>query len=552
MHWINRCILLIALAFLVLASLSCGLRYEKELENNDTPDTAMPLPVGKPARASIRDTGDIDFYRLVPEQRAIKGWTELLSEKGDVIIEIALVHSKDLDLLINVIRGNRTIKIIDDSSVYSGVPGKESAANIRFSAEDMDQGRALLSVERVSENGETFPGDEMGYTLSVTARPAEEGEEREPNDKPVQATPFDDTLLMSGFFDPASNALSVDDSGKEIDWFSFEISESKNRQIVHISISAVPNVDSRISLYDELGYLIRAANSNGIGEKEKLMSIGLLRGSYYVKVESDEPSQKNSKVGYLLRIDRSDEPNGEYEPNDRYIFANDVEFAQDIYGYFNPLGDIDWYRMSIYEPEPQVLSIKISPTEDIDPVIEFHASGEELIRRADDRGVDEGEIIKNVGAKEGIYYIKVYNRNARRDNPENRYTLLVEREEWQEDEEFEVNDYLTAANTVMVNGLKRGYISPKGDRDVYTFRVAPEALRTEQAEITLELSPCVLLDLAMNVYNEQGEILKEINNNPAEEGEKETLYLDEGVYFVEVISMNQFENSRDAYILRIY
>ena len=74
----------------------------------------------------------------------------------------------------------------------------------------------------------------------------------------------------------------------------------------------------------------------------------------------------------------------------------------------------------------------------------------------------------------------------------------------------------------------------------------------EPAAVTLELSPCVLLDLAMRVYNEQGVFLEEINNNPAEEGEKETLFLEEGTYFVEVISMNQRENARDAYILRIY
>ena len=208
--------------------------------------------------------------------------------------------------------------------------------------------------------------------------------------------------------------------------------------------------------------------------------------------------------------------------------------------------------MSLYEPEPQVLSIKISPTEDIDPVIELYGSGEELIRTANDRGVDEGEIIKNIGTEEGIYYIKVYNQNPERDNPERRYTLLVDREEWQEDEEFEVNDFLEEANGIIFNGLKRGYISPRGDRDVYTFNVAQGPAPLEPAAVTLELSPCVLLDLAMRVYNEQGVFLEEINNNPAEEGEKETLFLEEGTYFVEVISMNQRENARDAYILRIY
>ena len=258
------------------------------------------------------------------------------------------------------------------------------------------------------------------------------------------------------------------------------------------------------------------------------------------------------KVGYLLRVELSDGENSEYEPNDRYIFANDVEFSQDIYGYFNPVGDVDWFQMSVYEPHAQVLSIRISPTEDIDPVIGLYRSGEELIRTANDRGVDEGEIIKNIGVEEGIYYIKVYNQNTERDNPERQYTLIVDKEAWQEDEEFEVNDFLENANEIIFNGLKRGFITPLGDRDVFVFEVAQRATADELLPVTLELSPCVLLDIAMRVYDEDGVFVEEINNNPAEEGEKETLYLDQGRYFVEVMSMNQKENARDAYILRIY
>jgi hypothetical protein len=222
-------------------------------------------------------------------------------------------------------------------------------------------------------------------------------------------------------------------------------------------------------------------------------------------------------------------------------------------GYFNPLGDVDWFRMSIYDPEPQVMSIKISPTEDIDPVIEFHGPGERRIRVADDRGIDEGEIIKNIGANEGIYYVMVYNRNPDQDNPDSRYTLLVEKRPWQEDEEFEVNDTLDEANLVALNGLKRGYISPKNDRDFYEFRVARGAAGSgDPVAIHFEVSPCVLIDLAMNVYDQDGVLLEEINNNPAEEGEREVLYLNGGGYFVEVFSMNDFENARDAYTLRLY
>ena len=330
MYWKKKWIPVIFLSLLVLGLLSCGLRYEKELEDNGTIDTAMSLQSGRSVKAITADDSDIDFYRIVPGQRPIKGWDELLSEEGDVIVSIALSHSRDLDLMIRVMRGSRTIKVIDDSPNHSGIPGEEGIANLLFSAEDVKEGRAFLAVERVIDTSALSSVGDGGYTLSIILRPAEADEEREPNDKPVLATPFGDALLARGYFDPARNLLSAEDSENEVDWFSFEMPESRKRQIVHISLSAVPNVDSRLSLFDELGYLVRAANSNGIGEMERLMSVGLLPGSYFVKVESNTTPQKNAKVGYLLRVELSEEQNSEYEPNDRYIFANDVEFSRVI------------------------------------------------------------------------------------------------------------------------------------------------------------------------------------------------------------------------------
>jgi hypothetical protein len=536
----------------LLGLVSCGIRFEKEREDNGTKQTAMVLRSGRQVRATSGDESDIDMYRIMAGQRPFKEWQELIEQNGDAALSVSLLHDSDIDLMINVLRGNRVVKTIDDSPQFWPAPGEESVKNLHFPASDFEEGRIFVSIERANGSSELSPGGERQYTLRVDLSAAEADGEREPNDKPVQATAISVDKLARGYFDPVANPLVSPDTLYEVDWYSFDILNDKDRQIVHISLTAVPNVDSTLSLYDELGYLIRRANSSGIGEMERLMSVGLAPGSYFIKIGTNDMPQKNMKVGYLLRIELGEEQNSEYEPNDRYIFANDVEFSRDIYGYFNPLGDVDWFQMSVYEPQPQVLSIRISPTEYIDPVIELYGSSEDLIRTANDRGVDEGEIIKNIGVEEGIYYIKVYNQNPEQDNPERQYTLLVKKEQWQEDEEFEVNDFLENANSIIFNGLKRGYITPLGDRDVYRFDVIQREGSLESTAVTLELSPCVLIDIAMRVYDKDGVFIEEINNNPAEEGEKETLYLDSGSYFVEVMSMNQRENARDAYILRIY
>jgi hypothetical protein len=469
-------------------------------------------------------------------------------------VRIHVTGTSDLDLLIKIYRENRVVKVINDNGLMgNGNIYGEEFANAFFSIEDIREGRALFSVEKAPDSRPLNANSNDEYTLVVNLREMEDNEEREPNDKPVLATNFGQYSLISGFFDPARNMLAKDEEKTEVDWFSFSIPNTAQSEIIHLTISAVPDVDSTISLYDELGYLIRMANSNGTGEMERLMSVGLGKGNYYIKVKSSGLPQKNTKVGYILKKEKYSGASGEIEPNDRYTFANTVSFSKDINGFFNPAGDIDWFRMNIYEPEPQVVSIRISPTENIDPVLEFYTSREDLLLTVNDRGTDEGEILKNIGVSTGIYYIKIHNQETERFDQGTRYTLLVEKRNWEDDEEFEINDSLERANPLVMSGLIKGYITPKGDRDVFSFQVGQDTSTTDETiEVNFEITPCILLDIAMIVRDESGNIITIINDNPAEEGERGIMNLQRGNYFIEILSMIKNENSRDSYILRVY
>jgi hypothetical protein len=530
------------------------MRYEREIESNDDEHTAMKIQNSKPVKGTIDGEGDIDFYKLAEEQRTFKAWDDVSARDGNVAVRIHVTGTAEKNLLIKIYGENRVIKVIDDNDLMSnGNHYGEEIANVFFSTEDIREGKALFSVEKAPENRSSNGNSNNEYTLVVYLREMEDNEEREPNDKPVLATRFGQSSLIRGFFDPARNPLATDEEKKEVDWFSFTIPDTVSREIIHLTISAVPDVDSIISLYDELGYLIRMANSNGIGEMERLMSIGLGKGNYYIKVESSGFPQKNTKVGYLLKKEKYNGVRGEIEPNDRYTFANAISFSKDIHGYFNPAGDIDWYRMNIYEPEPQLVSIKISPTENIDPVIEFYTTREDLLLMVNDRGTDEGEILKNIGVSTGIFYIKIYDQETERYDQGTKYTLLVEKRKWEDDEEFEINDSLEGANPLVMSGLKRGNITPRGDRDLFSFQVGQDTSTTEETfAVSFEITPCILLDLAMIIRGESGNTIALINENPAEEGENGILNLQKGNYFIEIMSMNKNENSRDSYFLRVY
>jgi hypothetical protein len=505
---------------------SCFLVGEKEREPNDTALTAQSIGSGKTLKGAIQQTGDVDYYRI-PWKKG----------NGDMIASIDLREDGPFDLLIKIHEGGKVVKVVNDTRGMG-----ERIVNALFGSEGLADGTAVFSVEQVAAADVGGRGTPLQYELRVKAREREPNEEGEPNDKLVQASRVDPHRTVKGFFNPAYNPLN--DTGQEEDWYAFRIDEQDN-QIVNISHSAVPDVDSILSVYDGLGYLVREANSRGKGIPEKLTNILLNDGDYYIRIASAEPGQQNSEVGYLLRIEGAGSGPREAEPNDKYPFANPLSFSVEVEGNINPAGDEDWYRLDVYDPEPQVVTVRVSPTADLDPVIDFFDSSENLILHVDSRGRDEGEIMRNMGVKQGVYYVRVSDKDRTTDNPDNTYTIVAEKKTWTEEEEFEPNNSIASAQAFTLGKLKRGFMSPKGDLDFYTFQI------DKSARITVEVSPCALIDFAVNVYDQNGQLVQSINDNPVEEGERKTVALPAGTYYVEVLSVNESENSRDPYILKI-
>jgi hypothetical protein len=527
---VNR-ITIFFLSTLLLLFTSCGLRYEREQDENDSFFTSQPVSSGKPIRASIFPEGDVDFYKISPKQ----------SIQGDMIADISLEETETLDLVLKIYRGNKLVKTVNDSE---GVGRGERIVNVLFAYDEIMDGNAIFSVEETGAGKPEEPVAKKRYELSVQLRQKEETDEGEPNDRAVDAIDFGASGTIRGYFNP-----SVYRDGKgaqpEEDWFAFSISGTDER-IIHVGHTSVPDVDSTISIFDEFGYLIRKADSHGKGEPEKIKNVGLVAGRYFIQLRSSVPFQQNYRVSYLLKLEHEADEGRESESNDKYPYADLIKFSSDTRGCFNPRADIDWFRFIVYDPERQVVSVRVSPTADIDPVIELYSASMEQLLHVDDRGYDEGEIIKNMGVEEGVYYVKLFNKDEDVDNPDNEYTLFVEKNSWDDEQEFERNDDRMSANELKVNGLKKGYITPRGDRDFYLFRV------TDGSILRFEITPCVLLDLAIQIYDENGQLIQRIDENPAEEGERGSMFFNPGLYYGEILSNNIEENSRDTYFFRIY
>ena len=514
---------------------SCGLRYMEEKEINDSFQAANILYAGKTMKGSLSSNNDIDYFCLKlknPDKYGKK-----------VIADIEVKNAGKLEY---------NLRIFDKNSLLKQVIQKSNEivlVNMMFKLEDLRDGRIFLVLSSKNNKAENFPSS---YSLKVNIRNMEKYEEGEPDDEAVFALPIlkdNNENLIKGYFNPGSNPLNKD--GIEEDWYRYRVSyidtQSKDKSIkVNLDLTAVPNVDSEIAIFDDLGYLIRSGDSFGLGESERLLNILLKEGTYFIRIRSLKPGQENIHIPYLFKISRVKDEHSESEPNDNYPMANEINFSEEMKGYFNPVGDVDWYRCNVYDVNPQVLTIKAEPTAYVDYKISLYTASNNLIISVDDRGVNEGEIIKNIGVGPGVYYIKLEDKNQKKDIPQNEYSLTVYKNEWNSNEEFELNNDFNSANDFNLGTLKKGYITPIGDVDFYKIEL------NNQKTIRFEISPCVLLDLYIDVYDSEGNLIKKIDSNGEGKGEEGDVTLKKGIYFVKIGSNNKNENSRDFYILRIY
>ncbi len=509
----------IIISFLTIILISCGLKYSEEKEINDTKEMANILLPDKFLKAKISSEEDIDFYRV--------GLKKKISEKN-LSTKVLILKRDNFNIDIKIYLDDRVLKEIvsTEKEVY--------VTNIGIKQNDIINKNFYISVSgKLTDKEKNYP---LLYEIKIEIKKREKNQEVEPNDQPVFATDISDENPVKGYFDLNNNI--------DYDWYKFRVKGEGEK--INVVLSGVPDIDSEISIYDDLGYQIRKGDSFGVNESEILSNIYLIPGLYFVRVNPLHKEEGNPKIPYILKIEKELNEKLESEPNDVYPKSNKLEFSDIIKGVFNPVGDVDWFRFNIYDINYQIVTVKFEPTAYVDPIIELYNSSLKKIISVDDRGIDEGEIIKNIGVDAGVYYVKLIDKNQKKDLPQYTYTLNITKSNWKKDEELEINNSFDRANEFELGGFKKGYITPKGDVDFYSIYLS------NSEKIKLEISPCILIDLKVEVFNSERVLIKTFNSKGIEEGESGELYLENGLYFIKVSSVNNEENSRDNYILKIY
>ena len=256
----------------------------------------------------------------------------------------------------------------------------------------------------------------------------------------------------------------------------------------------------------------------------------------------------NPRVPYRLTAAVEAGPEDlEQEPNDEPARATDIASGGTRTGYLSPPGDVDWYR--IRAEQPMILHVEVSALERADLELSVLAAGAkpgdkpQLLARANEGGVREGEVLPNVRVPAGESFIKVeaaareldgkWVRDA--EDRDHSYRLSAQLLPDDGSTDREPNNDVQTAQEVVLPASIRGWIWPRRDVDMFRFHVAAGA-----APVTVRVSPVRGVDLQLRLLELRGSRADVIGTADAFRGEGEeqlvAVPLKEGDYLVEVSS----------------
>ncbi|MBU1075955.1 MAG: hypothetical protein KKH98_01595 [Spirochaetes bacterium] len=513
----RKCLLILLLFFLI----SCTINKKKEVEPNNTrwESQLIKLPISLTGKMDHRD---IDYYKFIITESVTNLMDIILSVKAENHLVLSLYHQNTLLKHTYPVRN----------------PLKEEQKKIVLKNIVIHPGVYYIKI-----SGMPSMSEETRYTLMIKEYTHDDTMEMEPNDKLVEANFINITNgYIKGYFNPAIN-LVIDGDDQEADWYKFSTTGKSN--VLSLEITSIPDIDPVIELYNNLGFMIKKADSMGLDEPEILKNFGLLNsGEYFIKVYNKNKNSQNERTPYQLYLGLKELiPQFEMEPNDSINKANFLKTR--IQGYINPLSDQDWYEFTVDE-EKAIYNISITPVNSIDMSINIYNSIGEKIYDLNAYSVNEAEIIPNLLLSHGQYFLSVSDSSNKNQNYLDHYTLILKKQPFDNNWEYEPNDLLKQAIETDINRSIHGYISSAQDSDTFKFSIS------SQTSIKIDITPVPHIDPVILILDQQKNIIKKINSNSSGEGETDTLQLSEGTYYVILSDADKKSNFYENYIFSIY
>lgn len=378
--------------------------------------------------------------------------------------------------------------------------------------------------------------------------------EREPNDSANAALVIDRSSIVEA-------NLGADPQKPDVDWYQLKVSLPHTVDLT----STCPNgADISLEVVDETGGLLATINAGGVGASERIPNLDVSSRSF-VRVVA---LKKGVGGAYKLTAKFADRlPGYELEPNERKVDATPVGLGQAISGSIGFPNDVDFYRfeLPVDENAPVVaeedagvdaggpavdagvvvekrlaLRIDTSAVEGVSIDLQLLTEAEAVLFQA--KSKENGPLsLRNVGvrASDRVIYVAVRSalvgsgKDAKKgSNADVSYTLTVAPEDNGGSAEFEPNDELGRATDLPANSYRDGFISPKGDVDV--FRVITDGPSIAKFQLSGVDKVDLVLSVVQPVEGKPDEVVLKVNEGGSREPEQLNNVACNGACFVRV------------------
>ena len=534
---------------LLVAALLCACREKAA----PPPPTESPLAAAAPERVREQEPNDFQRAQQIPARAVVTG--SLQAPKDDDWYRVGVPGGKTLALRVE-------LKLARDAFLETYDRDRNRTLRVHAGGEDPGVIPAMACVEAcfVKVSG-TGPQD---YELTVLGADPQPGQELEPNDRAVDATPLQPGKPVQGTY------LSAEDE----DWYRLEVTPSAT-DVLRIEVTAVAGVrpDLEVRALSDASLLATFHGADALLVRDLSLHLadspdgglpdgGAAGGGYYLVLKGHSRRGAPLAPYTILAAVEPGAADLEVEPNDDPQHATALH--ETATGFIAPAGDQDWYR--IHADAPMVLHAELTGADRADLELAAYAdagAGAEkprLLARVNEGGPREAEVLPSVGIPAGDSYVLVQAAARQLDGKwmrdgEDRqtpYRLSVQLSPDDGSTEREPNDDVATAPVLSLPIQLKGWIWPRKDVDVFRFHVG-----AGHAPLSMILSAVRGVDLQLRLYELRGDRPAEvIGSSDAKRGEGEekliAVPLKEGDYAVEVSSpRNKDASATQAYSLSV-
>jgi hypothetical protein len=538
-----------------------ALKELKETEPNDTLATAILL------RESTRVIADLKADATKPDEDLYR--LEALGGNKVASFEVSGIPGVDAALELLDRDGNHLALF---NSEAEGKP--EKIANLNL---------ASPYIVKVFASNKGSGG---AYSATVTLADAQPDFEVEPNNRAVDAMAVELGKPVKGL---------VSDPSDE-DWYRFEVplpvaapgeapagpaaapadSRAKPEQpaVIRLDVTGVPGLRIQVEVSNQAQAVFYSARGREEGDGIQVRNLALRPGesSYFLTVKSAwVGTGKEAKRGYstaapyTLSLSQEDaSANVELEPNDEPSRATLFLGDGSKQGFFAPKGDADYFLVK-YD-RPVLLKIELSGVDRLDSTLSLIKSAvegekEEILLRANDGGVKEGEILVNVAAGPGNDALLRVEAAARhvagkwvrdQENPAEPYKLTITSRPDEANDEREPNHTVETATPIELGKTMRGLIHPKKDIDYFRLDLSRSPVKTALKAVATGI---LKVNISLGLYRVDDGGPKLVQRSEKGKGEQpETIRYsaEPGIYLLEVRDTKGWQsNFMDAYQLTV-